>query len=281
LDRIRAASVFLFALSDYSLKSKPYRAELNYTKALGIPIIPVQVGHITNVRATPVSELQILDYRGGDASSAFALVAAIETASRRPHQLPDPLLQLPAIPYGYLLRLGAAIDTTELSPMDQAGIVARLRTAFREEEDESVKSDIAGILQSLRSKPYISVATANEARRILASTAPPATDGVGAHYSAEPAGISTSNIPHPWPQPPVAQSNGLAVAGIVLGLIGMGIWAFGAAGIVCAAIAKRRNQKVVGVALAISIIRTLIGIIVDSYAYSHGGATTFSVGEFS
>jgi hypothetical protein len=58
----------------------------------------------------------------------------------------------------------------------------------------------------------------------------------------------------------------------------MGIWIFGVAGIACAAMAKRRNQKTAGVALAISIIGTIIGIIVDSYAYSHGGATTVSVG---
>ena len=40
LAQIRDAAVFIFAISDDSLKSKPCRSELDYAKALGIPIVP-------------------------------------------------------------------------------------------------------------------------------------------------------------------------------------------------------------------------------------------------
>ena len=45
LEEIRGCAVFLFALSDRSLFSKPCRAELGYAQDLGLPILPVQRRH--------------------------------------------------------------------------------------------------------------------------------------------------------------------------------------------------------------------------------------------
>src|SRR3712207_78845 len=60
LSRIRQCDVFLFLLSRNSLASKPCLAELSYARALGLPILPVQVGHVGNLRLTPVADIQVV-----------------------------------------------------------------------------------------------------------------------------------------------------------------------------------------------------------------------------
>ena len=53
LQHIRNCDVFVLALSDNVLASKPCMAELGYARALGLPIVPVQIGPVGNIRATP------------------------------------------------------------------------------------------------------------------------------------------------------------------------------------------------------------------------------------
>src|ERR1700754_771748 len=91
LRNIRSSEVFLFALSDASLHSKPCRLELDYALALDRPILPVQVGPVTNLRANPLAELQIIDYRPDDAQSGFAVLAAVAEAAQRVGPLPETL----------------------------------------------------------------------------------------------------------------------------------------------------------------------------------------------
>ncbi len=64
LDQIRRSEVFVLALSDHSLTSRPCRAELDYAMALGIPVLPVQVGEIGSLRTLPIAERQVVDVRG-------------------------------------------------------------------------------------------------------------------------------------------------------------------------------------------------------------------------
>ena len=63
LRRIREFDVFLFVLSKNSLASKPCLTELSYARALGLPVLPVQVGSVGNLRLTPVADIQVIDYR--------------------------------------------------------------------------------------------------------------------------------------------------------------------------------------------------------------------------
>ena len=63
LDQIRRSEVFVLALSDHSLTSRPCRAELDYAMALGIPVLPVQVGEIGSLRTLPIAERQVVDFR--------------------------------------------------------------------------------------------------------------------------------------------------------------------------------------------------------------------------
>ena len=53
----------VFVLSKNSLASKPCRAELSYARALGLHILPVQIGPVDNLRTVPISDIQIVDYK--------------------------------------------------------------------------------------------------------------------------------------------------------------------------------------------------------------------------
>jgi hypothetical protein len=154
LENIRSAKVFVVGLSDESLNSKPCREELDYALALGRPILPVQVGPLTNLRGNPLARLQIIPYRPDDALSAFEVLAAVDEAAKRDCPLPDPLPPPPPIPYGYLLVLGRQIESTELNLQDQVAVVDQLGRGLDEETDEGVRREILGMLQNLNSKPW-------------------------------------------------------------------------------------------------------------------------------
>ncbi len=167
LENIRSASVFLFALSDDSLKSKPCRTELEYATALSRPVVPVRVGNIANPRLTPFGAVQIISFRPDDALSAFALLAAVDEAGRRVTPLPDPLPAPPMIPFGYLMQLRQQIDDTQLDPRAQGSAVDQLRRALIEETDLSVHGDIIRMLVSLREKSWATRGTEHEINQLL------------------------------------------------------------------------------------------------------------------
>src|SRR3954447_9211087 len=119
LRRIRQCDVFLFALSKNSLTSKPCLAELSYARALGLPVLPVQVGPVGNLRLTPVADIQVIGYRKRTVSNRMALIEAIQNAATGRRPLPDPLPEPPPVPFEYLLRLGSAIGAGPLTPNEQ------------------------------------------------------------------------------------------------------------------------------------------------------------------
>ena len=98
LNEIRECTVFLFALSDNSLHSKPCRAERGYAQALGLPILPVQVGEISSFRADPIFSRQLIDYRKPTSATGFALMGALNEHAAHRTDLPDPLPDAPPIP---------------------------------------------------------------------------------------------------------------------------------------------------------------------------------------
>jgi len=169
LDHIREAPVFIAALSDSSIRSKPCRAELDYALALGIPVVPVKVGHVTSMRAIPIAEMQIIDFTTGSAAAAFAIVAAIDLAIKRPRAVPLPEPTPPPMPFEYLRRLGRDIEAVSLTPEAQENAVAQLRRALGDEEDDSVRQDIIVMLRRMLSKPYVTLPVAGEIEKALAS----------------------------------------------------------------------------------------------------------------
>jgi hypothetical protein len=210
LENIRTAAVFLFALSDASLHSKPCRLELDYALELGRPIVPVQVGPVTSFRVSPLAKLQIIGYRQDNAKSGFTVLAAVDDAAKRERPLPDPLPAPPPIPFAYILALGRQIDSVELSMADQVAVVDQLRRALGEETDETVRQDILSMLKNLNGKPWTTKWTEREVAALLyAHSAKPLLDGeeeatprAPRPVDAEPAATpEPSGPPPPDPDP--------------------------------------------------------------------------------
>lgn len=156
LNQIQSCTVFVVALSNSCLQSKPCRAEIDYAKALGLPILPVIIGDVDSYRIDPIFTVQSVDFRNPDAAAGAALVAAVRERAAERKDLPDPLPEPPPIPYEYLQRLGVAIDSPEeLSPTEQLTILTDLRQALRQEDDESVREDIRRLLGALRRRSEV------------------------------------------------------------------------------------------------------------------------------
>jgi hypothetical protein len=173
LNKIRSASVFIFVLSEDSLQSKPCLAELKYAKDLDRPVVPVRVGPIASLRATPLADRQAIEFRPDNALSSFPIIAAVEEASQKERPLPDPLPAPPAIPYEYLQRLSRQIESTELTQSQQLAVVDQLRRAITEETDDGVRPDIFDMLRNLMSKSWSTRRTEGEVRFILRSNGIP------------------------------------------------------------------------------------------------------------
>ena len=141
LRQIRACDVFLVALTDHALASKPCRAELQYARDLGLPILPVQIGEVRSLRTSPVGDLHVLDYREPTATTGIALSVALSEAASSRRDPPDPLPPAPPVPFEYLHRLESAVEADQLSHGDQSELIGQLRDCLRKEDDASVRQD--------------------------------------------------------------------------------------------------------------------------------------------
>jgi hypothetical protein len=175
LEQIRTCEVFVFALSNNALASKPCRAELNYARDLGLPVLPVQIGPVESLRTAAVGELQVVDYREQSSASGMALFAELEDAARRRSPLPDPLPAPPPVPFAYLLRLGSEIEKEALTPQEQSDLVGQLRDCLETEDDEGVKDDARELLRALRRRPDVTFKYAGEIDALLAGSPAPSS----------------------------------------------------------------------------------------------------------
>lgn len=175
LKQIQDADVFVFALSNHSQRSKPCRAELDYARALGIPVLPVQIGPQEGLRSAPIADLQIVDYRQRNADAALGLIAAVQKATLRRGPLPEPLPDQPPIPFEYLMRLGRAIDAPQMHQSEQVGVLAQLRQGLEDEDDANARQDIVMLLQNMRRRPDATYRSVSEIDTLLATIdqAPP------------------------------------------------------------------------------------------------------------
>lgn len=204
LEQIRGCDVFVIAVSDHSLGSKPCRAEIDYAGALGLPILPVQVGTITSFRTDSVFRKQYVDYRDATRDNAIELVTAVHDRGAERGELPDTLPEPPALPYEYLQRLGEVVrGSAELGRSAQAATVFELRTALDAEDDESVRADIATLLMSLRDRGDIAYAVVKDIDAILATSAPTVSDAVdpGPPRRADRAARPTPVVSAPTDEP--------------------------------------------------------------------------------
>ncbi len=168
LDHIRGCDVFVFAMSDDSLKSKACRAELNYAQALGKPVLPVQIGPVESMRVTPLAAVETIDFRDPTVDSGIRLITAIREAELRSTALPSPLPEEPPVPYAYLIRAAAAVNGAELAPQDQEALLFEIKNALREDDgDPAACRDIAQLLHTLRDRPDATAQTRSESDGLL------------------------------------------------------------------------------------------------------------------
>ncbi|WP_172831720.1 sensor domain-containing protein [Mycobacterium asiaticum] len=235
LEQIRSSDVFIVALSNNWLQSKPSQAELRYAQALNRPILPVQVGPVDSVRVNPVSTLQIIDYQNPTVDAGIQLVTAIHALATKDAPLPSPLPEEPPLPFGYIMRLGNTLSEKELTPAQQLQLLVELRSGLDEDgSDPSARSDIAQLLRMLRMRHDVTYRTRTEIDNVLAEIeakdgppggAPAAkTPSAPVASAPPPASVSTQSRPSTGHATPSAggQSNkkllilgGAALAAVV------------------------------------------------------------------
>ena len=167
LRNIRAASVFLFAMSDHSLASKACRAELEYADALGRPILPVQVGPVSAERWHILAGRQCVTFRQDDAVAGFEVLDAADTAAKLNVPLPDPLPIEPPIPFAYLGAIRRQIEGGELINSAQLELISQLRRSLGEETDASTRRGILRMLETLRDRPWRTMQAGLEIHAVL------------------------------------------------------------------------------------------------------------------
>jgi TIR domain len=194
LEQIRGCDVFIFALSQNSIQSKPCQAELQYAQALRLPILPMQVGPVDSMQLNPLATVQAIDYRHPTPSTAMRLSAALNRERARRQPLPSPLPDEPPVPFEYLIRLYTTIaGPDQLSPRDQATLVAQLQVGLREDgQHEAAAKDIVMLLGKLRDREDVTYRTRADVDAILAS--------IGAE-SRPPPGPPPGYRPPPGPPP--------------------------------------------------------------------------------
>ncbi|ORW96545.1 hypothetical protein AWB92_06230 [Mycobacterium sp. IEC1808] len=205
LEQIRSCDIFVVALSNNWLQSKPSQSELRYAQALNRPILPVRIGDIDSMRVNPLAALQIIDYREPTVDAGIQLVTAVHSLQAKPQPLPDPLPEEPPVPFGYITRLGNTLAEKELSPQQQLQLLVELRQGFDEDgDDPSARGDIAQLLRMLRLRHDVTYRTRTEIDNVLAEIE--ARDGSPAGASAATAVDETapaSAAPAPASRPAV------------------------------------------------------------------------------
>jgi len=171
LEQIRGCDVFIFALSQNSIQSRPCQAELHYAQALGLPILPVQVGSVDSMQLNPLATVQTIDYRTAVPSTAMRLISALNRTRAQRQPLPSPLPDEPPVPFEYLIRLYTTIaGPDQLGPRDQAALVAQLQVGLREDgQHEAARNDIVTLLRKLRDREDVTYRTRTDVDAILAS----------------------------------------------------------------------------------------------------------------
>jgi serine/threonine kinase PknH len=196
LHQIRSCSVFMVALSNNCLQSKPCRAEIDYAKALGLPILPVLIGDVDSYRIDPIFTVQSVDFRNPDVAAGAALIAAVRERAAEHKELPNPLPEPPPVPYEYLQRLGVAIDSPdELSPTEQTTILLELRRALRDEDDETVRADITRLLRALRRRSEATHTTVADIDELLSKEPTASADSVAPAHAPEAVSADASGKP--------------------------------------------------------------------------------------
>ena len=170
LEQIRSCEVFIVALSNHSLESKPCQAELRYAQALQRPILPVRIGSVDSMRANPLAALQVIDYQNPTVDTGIQLVTAVHALAAQQRPLPSPLPDEPSVPFAYLMRLSGTLAEQDLDPRQQTHLLTELKSGLEEDgDDPTARNDIARLLRMLRDRSDVTYRTRTEIDNLLES----------------------------------------------------------------------------------------------------------------
>jgi hypothetical protein len=189
LERIRDCEVFVFALSDESLESKPCLTELRYAQALQKPILPVQIGPVESMRISPLAAVEAIDFQNPTVDSGIRLVTAVQRARQRCAALPSPLPEEPPVPYAYLMRLAGTVTGAALNAQQQNEVLTELGAALAQDRDDTTaRRDITQLLRALYDRTDATTQTRTEAQRLLATLG----SSPSPEEPADPVGLKTN-----------------------------------------------------------------------------------------
>jgi hypothetical protein len=203
LDPIRSCEVFIVALSNHLLESKPCQAELRYAQALQRPILPVRIGPVDTMRANPLASLQVIDYQNPSVDTGIQLVTEVHALAGQPRPLPSPLPDEPAVPFAYLMRLSSTLAEQDLDPRQQTHLLTELKSGLEEDgDDPTARNDISRLLRMLRDRSDVTYRTRTEIDNLLASVdaksaAPPALLRLGLRSADPPKRVFAGAVEFP------------------------------------------------------------------------------------
>ncbi|MGH2819748.1 MAG: DUF4190 domain-containing protein [Actinomycetota bacterium] len=277
LDQIRSSDLFIFAQSESSIRSKACRAELEYARALGKRILPVEIGPRVPDEVLPrfLAEAQRIPSPG---SEGVLYQLGRTLVNLEPSPLPDPLPEPPPVPISYN-PYAEMLDKSDLTREEQWDLLTNLKQLLHDDE----QADAArALLARLRRRQDVYAMIAAEIDQILdkpkeeikagapddrhETPAPTPTVGsrnpspgavtdarpepqvpvgmyppAGAQPGAQaPAGMYAAPAPQPARAAMAhARTNGLAIASLVLSLV----WMYGLASIAAIVLGHTaRNQ---------------------------------------
>ncbi len=200
LEQIRRCEVFIVAVSNNSLASKPCQAELNYAEAVRRPILPVQVGPIDSLRVTPLAARQILDFREPTKENTLRLLTSVQQRQAQVPPLPWPQPAEPPVPFAYLMRLAATLARPELSRHQQTELMIELRDRLDDDRhDPTAFRDITRLLCQLRDRPDVTWRIRNDIDSTLATIESPSAGSAPTVPFTGPQSVPTAPFSGPLP----------------------------------------------------------------------------------
>jgi serine/threonine kinase PknH len=224
LGQIRDCEVFITALSENWEQSRACRAELEYAQALGVPIIPVQIGPLKSMVLNRVGHLQIVDYRVPSADTGITLTTEVRLKRDRRQPLTLPLPPEPPVPFEYLMRFNTQLDQS-LGPREQEAILNELRTdLYVDGRDEVARKGITLLLGRLREHHDVTALIQQQVDALLESavTQPIPTRQQVQRDIGDPVAEKTeaAPAPSPWRRWRADRRLMLAGAAVIVAIVG-------------------------------------------------------------
>jgi len=153
LDNILQSDVFIFIVTEKSLKSIACTSEYTYALALNKPLLPITIDNKTRDKHLPpqLSKFQVLNYQERNSRTALELAKSIYNIYKSHSKLPINLPEPPDIPIPYINLISERIDTTkELSHQEQSVLFFDLKKYIDETSESELGFQLLGKFKNRR-----------------------------------------------------------------------------------------------------------------------------------